>query len=61
MERFYQLFLHKLTLSYDSFELCLIYGYNKAMNQVRYLHFLFQEVLGHRFVNMDMLISLTKA
>ena len=60
MERFYRLFLGKLKFSYDSFDRIVINGYNKALYQVRYLHFLFQEVLGHGFVNQDVLISLTK-
>ena len=60
MEKFYSLFLNKLKFSYDSFDRIVLNGYIMNFHKAKSLNYYFKFILGCRFVNQKLLLSITK-
>lgn len=60
MEKFYSLFLNKLKFSYDSFDRIVLNGYIMNFHKAKSLNYYFKVILGYRFVNQKLLLSITK-
>ena len=57
---FYNLFLNKLKFSYDCFDRIVLNGYIMSFHKPNTLLYYFKIILGHRFVNKDILFSVTE-
>jgi len=60
LEKFYKLFLNKLKYSYDSFDRIVLNGYIMNFHKAKSLNYYFKVILGYRFVNQKLLLSITK-
>jgi hypothetical protein len=60
LEKFYKLFLNRLKFSYDSFDRIVLNGYIMNFHKAKSLNYYFKVILGYRFVNQKLLLSITK-
>jgi len=60
LEKFYKLFINRLKFSYDSFDRIVLNGYIMSFHKAKALNYYFKVILGYRFVNQQLLLSITK-
>jgi len=59
LEKYYKLFLKKLSFSYDSFDRIVLNGYIMSFHKANNLSYYFKFILGHLYVNQKLLFSVT--